>query len=54
MEHGETSHDRRANGVLGMLLNWIQARDEIMMGATEGLNNKCRSVISEAAHKGLN
>lgn len=27
-----------------MLLNWIQARDEIMTGAVEGLNNKCRVV----------
>lgn len=31
-----------------MLLNWIQARDEIMTGATEGLNNKCRVVTRRA------
>ena len=31
-----------------MLLNWIQARDEIMTGAVEGLNNKCRVVTRRA------
>lgn len=27
-----------------LILNWIRARKEIMSGATEGLNNKCRVV----------
>jgi transposase len=31
-----------------MLMNWIQARDEIMTGAVEGLNNKCRVVTRRA------
>jgi transposase len=31
-----------------MLLNWIQARDEIMTGAVEGMNNKCRVVTRRA------
>jgi len=31
-----------------MLLNWIQARNEIMTGAVEGLNNKCRVVTRRA------
>lgn len=31
-----------------LLLNWIQARDEIMTGAVEGLNNKCRVVTRRA------
>lgn len=31
-----------------MLLNWIQARDEIMTGAVEGMNNKCRVITRRA------
>lgn len=31
-----------------MLLNWIEARDEIMTGAVEGMNNKCRVVTRRA------